>query len=457
MFKVGDYVKGVYDYKTNWYTKDGSETIDRYVELSESNLIRKAKVLSVGTDKGGNTVPTSILVFESDYTKHNGDIYSVTTSFKNHILFEKIDNETKVTKEIKVDKEKQEVKVEVKANDISLKGMEEFASAFGNIAEKIEKLTNQIDDNRHKDRKSNERLQNAVIEGVIDKAKELATEDLKDTLKKELDSFIRQTYGYLPQRIEITNNDIKYEKVGIFHNQFENVLKLVNLNLPVFITGPAGTGKNFMAEQVASALNIPFYYTSSITQEYKLTGFIDGGGVYHETEFYKALTNGGLFMLDEMDASIPECLIILNGALANGYFDFPTGRVKAHKDFRVICAGNTVGLGADSTYTGRNVIDGATLDRFVLVDMDYDKRVEEMLCPMEDYRNFVYELREAIDKNKLTYIVGMRCLKNGYVMLKNGFDKDFVVKSCITKGWSIDDITMIKKDLSEGEWKNAIK
>ena len=87
----------------------------------------------------------------------------------------------------------------------------------------------------------------------------------------------------------------------MFHKDFDKVLKLVNMKLPVMLTVGAGSGKNFMLEQVSNALNLSFYYTSTITQEYKLTGFIDGGGKFHETEFYKAFTQGGVFMLDEID------------------------------------------------------------------------------------------------------------------------------------------------------------
>lgn len=64
------------------------------------------------------------------------------------------------------------------------------------------------------------------------------------------------------------------------------------------------------------------------------------------SSMYKAFKYGGLFMLDEMDASIPEVLIILNAAIANRYFDFPApiGYVEAHPNFRVVSAGNTFGL-----------------------------------------------------------------------------------------------------------------
>lgn len=322
-----------------------------------------------------------------------------------------------------------------------------------NIVNAINNLTNKINNMN-----TNTKLEQALIEGIVEKGKELAVDDLKQNLMKELDKFIKEQYGVLPQKINIIKKDIEYDKTGLFHKDFEKVLKLVNLKIPVMLTGGAGAGKNYMLEQVANALNLSFYYTSTITQEYKLTGFIDGGGKYHETEFFKAFTQGGVFMLDEIDASIPECLVILNGAIANGYFDFPTGREFAHEDFRVVCAGNTVGLGADLVYTGRNVIDGATLDRFVLVEIDYDKRIEENLCQDEELRKFLYDVRKSITMNKINHIIGLRCFKYSYELLINGFDKSFIIKSVIFKGLGKDDIIIIKNALggTDNDWFKSI-
>ena len=163
-------------------------------------------------------------------------------------------------------------------------------------------------------------------------------------------------------------------------------------------------------------------------------------------------------MLDEIDASIPECLVILNGAIANGYFDFPTGREFAHENFRVCCAGNTVGLGADLVYTGRNVLDGATLDRFVLVEIDYDPRIEENLCQDETLRNFLYDVRSSVKYNKINHIVGMRCFKYAYELLVNGFEKAFIIKSVILKGLQKDDINILKSSLNRSnEWYGYIE
>lgn len=328
----------------------------------------------------------------------------------------------------------------------------DFQDAINKLASNIQDMSNKINVMN-----TNTKLEDALIEGIVNKGKDLATEELELELKERLNNFIKDTYGALPQKISLVTKDVEYDKQGLYHKDFEKVLKLVNMNLPVMLTGGAGAGKNFMLEQVSKALNMDFYYTSTITQEYKLTGFIDGGGKYHETEFYKAFTQGGVFMLDEIDASIPECLVILNGAIANGYFDFPTGREFAHEDFRVVCAGNTVGLGADLVYTGRNVLDGATLDRFVLVEIDYDQRIEENLCQDEELRDFLYDVRASIKSNKINHIIGMRCFKYAYQLLVNGFDKEFIVKSVVLKGLQKDDINIIKSSIKDGEWKDAIK
>lgn len=197
----------------------------------------------------------------------------------------------------------------------------------------------------------------------------------------------------------------------IYHSTFKELTTLVEANIPTLVSGPAGAGKNVTIQQVANQLNLDFYFTNAVTQEYKLTGFIDAGGNYHETQFYQAFTKGGLFFLDEMDASTPETLVVLNAAIANGYFDFPNGRVNAHLDFRVIGAANTFGTGADVNYVGRNQLDSATLDRFALVFFDYDEQVEEAIAEDKDIFDFVTAFREEVAQEELPFIVSMRATR----------------------------------------------
>lgn len=217
-----------------------------------------------------------------------------------------------------------------------------------NLVKEIANLTKEL--------KRKEKIQDTITTAVIDKAKDLAVEDLQEYAKENLDKFIRETYGILPKTIKLEKEDKHREIKGIFHKEFENICKIVNSDIPLMLVGSAGAGKNYTLEQVAKALDLDFYFSNAVNQEYKLTGFIDANGKYHETEFYKAFTKGGMFFLDEIDASCPECLVILNSAIANRYFDFPTGRVKANEKFRVVCAGNTYGTGCLSGQTQVRII-----------------------------------------------------------------------------------------------------
>ena len=288
-------------------------------------------------------------------------------------------------------------------------------------------------------------LQNMMLKVLA----EQSVDKVMEQAKPILDDYIKNTYGVLPKVIEVKTEKETRKIKGVTHEKFEQVLKIIGANIPVFMTGGAGTGKNVIAKQVAESLGLEFYFTNAVTQEYKLTGFIDANGTYQETQFFKAFTKGGLFFLDEMDASIPEVLIILNSALANGYFDFPCGKFDAHPDFRVISAGNTFGTGADIEYTGRFQLDSASLDRFAVIEIDYSPAIEEALADGDtNLLEFVRTFR------KVTYKAGIKCIASYRTIerikkMKDLFSLKEVLKMSLTKGLRIDDINIIKKGFAD--------
>lgn len=294
-----------------------------------------------------------------------------------------------------------------------------------------------------RDLKKRDKLQDLLTDAVIDKARDTVIKSLTNDLETKCDDYIKEKYGVLPKTIEIKKSTKKKEMKGLFHKEFETITKMVGKNIPLMLIGPAGSGKNHTIEQVAEALDLDFYFTNAVTQEYKLTGFIDAGGKYHETQFYQAFSNGGVFFLDEIDASCPDALVILNSAIANGYFDFPCGRVTAHEDFRVIGAGNTYGTGADMVYVGRNVLDGATLDRFAVIYFDYDEDIERSLAYDNKLYEFIKALRKTINNNSLRYILSMRAVINATKMLEIGIPKKEILKNVILKSMSQDDINIV--------------
>ena len=266
-----------------------------------------------------------------------------------------------------------------------------------------------------------------------------------------------------PRRVEhvisLPNGTENTVKDQILHPKFDTVLKKIAMGDAVYMYGPAGSGKNILAQQVAKALGLDFYYCSTITQEYKLEGFIDAGGVYHETEFYRAFKNGGLFMLDEMDASCPEALIILNNALEQGYFTFPCGVVKAHENFRCIAAGNTCGHGATIEFNGRMKIDEATLNRFSIEYMGYDERIE-LACAGDDSElvEFIHELRKASQKAGMYLVLGYRNIKR-VAKYSAVFGIESALESDILRGMDRDDIRQLVGACSAGrnnKYMNAL-
>lgn len=293
-------------------------------------------------------------------------------------------------------------------------------------------------------------LSNVVANMVAQMKTQEIEQKVAENLKQTIDAYIFEQYGKIEKKVSIVTEFGKKELSGVQHEKFETVLKFVANNEPVYLTGPAGSGKNVICKQIADTLGLDFYFTNAVTQEYKLTGFTDANGHFHESQFYKAFVNGGLFMLDEMDASIPEVLIILNAAIANRYFDFPApiGKVEAHKDFRVIAAGNTLGHGADSNYVGRNTLDAASLDRFAMIEIDYDNRIALNVTNNNTALVvFCDNFRKAAQKNGLQVTVSYRAMSR-MAKMESLLDTKELLKSCLVKGLEKDDLKMLIQSFS---------
>lgn len=244
---------------------------------------------------------------------------------------------------------------------------------------------------------------------------------------------------------QVKTVETKEEPEEVHHKQYETIKTCIENDIPVYLVGEAGTGKNYTLEQISWDLGLEFYFTNSVQQEYKLTGFIDAGGTYHETEFYKAFKNGGIFFLDEIDASIPEVLVLLNAAIANRYFEFPTGRIEAHKNFRVVAAGNTVGSGADELYTGRLVLDQATLDRFVIIDFDYDRNIEMHIAEGNtELVDFIEQLRSEARENGIRATFSYRCIAMVTKLEKANLSLGQILKIAVFKGMRQDTINCFR-------------
>ena len=268
---------------------------------------------------------------------------------------------------------------------------------------------------------------------------------------------------------EIKNKGIEIPKVKseavkseVHHDRYDEIKCCLECNIPVYLTGPAGSGKNFTVEQIANELGWRFYFSNSVQQEYKLTGFIDAGGEFHETEFSKACKdaaegNDVVFFLDEMDASIPEVLVLLNAAIANGYFEFPDGKVNFDGKVHFVAAGNTVGSGADDMYTGRMVLDQATLDRFAIIEFDYCLKIEMAITHNNaELVDFIHQMRKEAESKGIRATFSYRCMTMITKLEAKGMNLEMAMKISIVKGLDKDTINTFNPNGST-KYHNALR
>ncbi len=235
----------------------------------------------------------------------------------------------------------------------------------------------------------------------------------------------------------------------IVHPMFETVCKYISAGLNVALVGPAGTGKSFLAAQVAKKLDRKFYVNGALMSKYDLIGFIDAGGKYHETPAYVAFTMGGIHLFDEYDASSPEAIVAYNAMTDDQpFFTFPCGQVEKHASYTAICTLNTWGQGATADYVGRFKQDGAAMDRLVKVFIDYDVTLEKRLGP-KDIVQRVHNLREAVNLLGIRHIVSTRKIIFASKAREKGVSKAEIDRDILFAGLDDETLKQVKAQMKQ--------
>ena len=360
----------------------------------------------------------------------------------------------------KVKEEKEEKKLQ---EDSTLpKEMMDFINDIisGNISDEVrDKIKKSLQEYLNSDEIKN-RIKSSISGSIDTETKkellkivrnEVEKSGYKESVRKEISEEVEKIISEEKKKLNLPTVHIinlHGEEIGRtdaehFHEKFEEILSLVNMDEPVMLIGPAGSGKNYSIAQVSKALNKHMYYTNNASNEFKLTGFIDAGGNYRDTEFYKAFKNGGVFFLYEIDNSDPSALIVINSALANGYMAFPHETIDRHPDFRMVAAANTWGRGSDFQYVGRNALDASTLDRFDNVFFDYDMALEEKLYPNDSVLDFMWAFRDAVEKSRIPHIVSTRGIGKVYKKEISGFSPETTLRVNVIRNLSQDDLNVI--------------
>lgn len=148
---------------------------------------------------------------------------------------------------------------------------------------------------------------------------------------------------------------------------------------PVNIVGPTGSGKTFVVEQLCARLKLPMIRVN-LTLDTDESALIGGFRLTEQngttvTKFehgpvLKAMQNGCILLLDEIDLAPPGVLMCLMSILEGGsYFVKHTGEVIfPQPGFNIVSTSNTRGRGDDTgKYVSTNVQNEAFLERFIVV------------------------------------------------------------------------------------------
>jgi MoxR-like ATPase len=234
---------------------------------------------------------------------------------------------------------------------------------------------------------------------------------------------------------------------GHSHVVLPDVLLALGAGCHVLLVGPAGTGKSMMARQTAEAFGQEFHALSlgPTTPMSKIFGYYDAHGQYHGTPFRSAFEHGGLMLLDELDSGHPGLLAELNQALSIRSCAFADGMVAAHPEFRLIATANTYGTGGDRQYVGRQALDAATLDRFVVIDVPVDEDLEERIAlahapsrPEDTLRVIeeVRRLRATAAEKRLPVMFSPRAGIDAAKLLQAGASVEQAIRWRVVRGMS---------------------
>jgi cobaltochelatase CobS len=146
-------------------------------------------------------------------------------------------------------------------------------------------------------------------------------------------------------------------------------------------------------------------------------------------------------------------MVSINAALANGCLANPvTGEViERHPDCYILAAANTFGRGGSTQYVGRNALDAATLDRFVLATLfvTYDTDLENDIAAARLSASqanallaWVGVVRGRVEHHRLRRVVSTRLVVNAVKALARGRSLADVQRRFFVD-WSADEVAKV--------------
>lgn len=248
---------------------------------------------------------------------------------------------------------------------------------------------------------------------------------------------------HIPRVVEIRRPDKTVTITGA-HPILPDVVSVLSSGCNCMVVGPTGSGKSHLSKQVAEALGVSYLFTPQALSKFDLTGIRDATGTYHPSPLREAWDGNSLHVFEEFDAFDEQAALAANLATSNRtmqFADSPRPRPIGENVY-LMAAANTWGNGADREYVGRNQMDAATPNRFVILEMDYDRTLETSLANgFEEWRDAVWHVRQQVRATRgMRHPISTRNLLQGIALLQVGWLHEKVVS------------TVLRRHLSESDW-----
>jgi len=189
---------------------------------------------------------------------------------------------------------------------------------------------------------------------------------------------------------------------------FHDVVKILKSEMfyPTYISGLSGNGKTFMVEQACAKLNREFIRVqiNPETDEDDLLGgfrLIDGETVFSKGPVLKAMENGAVLLLDEIDRATNKIMCLQGILEGKPVVVKKTGEtISPAPGFNVVATANTKGKGSeDGRFTAASIIDEAFLERFtVSIDQPFPTLVTEKKIVIKHMEKFGQADEDFADK-----------------------------------------------------------
>ena len=301
-------------------------------------------------------------------------------------------------------------------------------------------------------------VESTVKVGIENTRREL-TDEVADVQKGILTE-VEERISELRRPIQVHINDRPVTSItGMVHEAFQQVLECAKHFKMVLMVGEAGTGKSYIAKQVATALG---YDCGNGSKDWsyicgnadltlsQVTGRMDANGNWYEGKFNHAFGNGGALCIDEAFRFDP-CVGVLFNPMTDhqGYMPLPNHptetHISRHDNNIILFIDNSWGQGNSFDYVASQKQDNAWLDRLdgVKVEVGYDKQIERALVGDHvETGRMLWELRSRIKTEGINRILSTRRFQDANIWKSVGMSNADVLDK-FTTGWSAEEVAKV--------------